>query len=305
MAEQMTIQLSNGGSIPPSPLQFSQKAHQRLIREQHALEPDPFLDEKRALAASMKNAVVREIDRKTAEPIIRRYEWIAVKKPRSAMGKSEYYFGLYFGERLAAVECFGCTAGTRTAESVCGKEHAHLVKVLVRGASAHWAHPNSASFLITQACKLMARKGYHIIVAYSDPLAGEIGTVYQSCGWEYCGTTNSASSGFLWPGKPIAHDPIWGTFKDGTIHDERNIQSSVRCRQFSNRKIGAYHPICSRRERRLQMIDEGFMFVKTNAKGRYVNFYGDPETITTLRAALRWEVLGNGRDLPYPKRSAS
>ena len=104
---------------------------------------------------------------------------------------------------------------------------------------------------------------------------------------------------FIWiplAGKPIPHDPVWGTFKDGKIHDERNIQHSVRCRRFANRKTAAYRIKCSRRERLLQMIDEGFLFVQTHGKGRYVNFYGDRETVTTLRAALRWNVL------PYPKR---
>lgn len=276
--------------IPTSPVRSnSQKAHQRLIREHHALEPDPLIEEKRRLAASLTNATVREITHARAKEIVLRYEWLG------NMGVTDHAFGLYFGEYLAGVVCFGRTAGTKTAESICGKSYAHLVKVLNRGACVHWAHPHSASFLISHACRLMVQKGYHIFVAYSDPAAGEIGTVYQACGWHYCGA-NTHSSGFLWAGKPIPHDPVWGTFKDGKIHDERNIQHSVRCRRFANRKTAAYRIKCSRRERLLQMIDEGFLFVQTHGKGRYVNFYGDRETVTTLRAALRWNVL------PYPKR---
>jgi hypothetical protein len=278
--EQVTNQLPDGGLIPASPLQVSQKAHQRLIREQHALEPDPLIEEKRALAASLRNATVREITHAEAKTVILRYEWLG------NMGVTDYAFGLYFAEHLAGVVCFGRTAGTKTAESVCGEPYAHLVKVLNRGACVHWAHPHSASFLISQACRLMSWKGYHIFVAYSDPAAGEIGTVYQACGWLYCGT-NTHASGFVWPGKPIAQDPTWGTFKDGKIHDERNIQHSVR---------RAYRVECSRREKRLRMIDEGFLFVQTAGKGRYVHFDGDRETVATLRAALRWVVL------PYPKR---
>jgi hypothetical protein len=256
-----------------------------LIRERLALEPDPLLDEKRELASSLRNAWVREIDRETAKAIILQYEWLRT------MGTTDFQFGLYFGEHLAGAVCFGRTSGTKTAESICGK-YAHLVKTLNRGACAHWSHPNSASFLIAHACRLMAQKGYHIFVAYSDPSpsAGEIGTVYQSCGWNYVGTVSSGSSSFVWAGKPVAHDPIWGTFKDGKLHDERNIQHSTR---------RGLRLECSRREKRLRMIEEGFMFLKSQPKHRYVGIYGDRRTKRILRAALRWEVL------PYPKRAQS
>jgi hypothetical protein len=235
---------------------------------------------------------VCEIPYQTAKELIERYEWLGT------MGTTDFQFGLYFGEHLAGAVCFGRTAGTKTAKSVCGEKYAHLVKVLNRGACVHWAHKHSASFLDSTACKQMAKKGYNIFIGYSDPAANEVGTIYQSMGWLYCGTTGRAS-GFIWAGKPIPQDPIWGTFKDGEIHDERNIQHSVRCRQFSDRKTGAYQIKCSRRERKLQMIEEGFLFLQSQPKGRYVGFYGDRETVTTLRAALKWEVL------PYPKRTGA
>jgi hypothetical protein len=233
------------------------------------------------LAASLKNAVVREIDRKTAETIILKYEWLGT------MGTTDFQFGLYCGEHLAAVECFGRTAGTRTPESICGKEYAHLVKTLTRGATVHWAHPHAGSFAISHACRLMAQKGYHICVAYGDPAANEIGSVYQGCGFNYCGTTESKSSNFVWSGKPVAKDPLWGTLKNGKEHDERKISQAIS---------RGYRIECSRRERRLEMIQEGFVFLKSPPKHRYVGFYGDEETVTTLKAALKWETF------PYPKR---
>jgi hypothetical protein len=282
-AEQMTHQSSGHGSNPMTPLQYCDKAHQRLIREQHAQEHDLLIEEKKALAASLKNAVVREIDREAAKQIILKYEWLR------NMGTSDYYFGLYFGEHLAGAVCFGRTAGTKTAESVCGKQYAGLVITLVRGACVHWAHPHSASYLIARACKLMTKKGFHIFVAYSDPEAGEVGTVYQACGWSHCGAAASGSSLFRWPGKRIDKDPIWGTFKDGKLHDERNIHHSIR---------RGYRIECTRRERRERMVKEGFVFVKSQPKGRYISFYGDKKTVATLRAALKWKMS------PYPKRPA-
>ena len=281
MEEQLT-QSTGGGSKPTSSLQYAEKAHQRLIRERHAQEEDLLIEEKKALAASLTNAVVREIDRETAKTIILKYEWLG------NMGTTDYCFGLYFGEHLAGAVCFGRTAGTRTAASICGKRYAHRVKTLNRGACVHWAHPHSASFLTSRACRLMTQKGYYIFVAYSDPSAGEIGTVYQACGWNFCGTV-SGSSSFIWTGKPIAKDPYWGTFKDGKLHDERNIQHSTR---------RGHRLECSRREKRLRMVKEGFLFLKSQPKQRYVGFYGDKKTVATLRAALKWQTF------PYPKRAS-
>jgi hypothetical protein len=239
------------------------------------------MEEKKALAASLKNAVVREIDRETAKQIILKYEWLR------NMGTSDYYFGLYFRDHLAGAVCFGRTAGTKTAESVCGKKYAGLVTTLVRGACVHWAHDHAGSFLDAHACRLMTQKGYNIFVAYADPAAKEIGTIYQSMGWVYCGTVAGRSSSFVWPGKPIAKDPQWGTFKDGQLHDERNIDHAVR---------DGYGIKCTRSEMRQRMVEEGFLFVKSEPKRRYVGFYGDKETVATLRAALKWETF------PYPKR---
>ena len=262
-------------------LQYPPKAHQRLIRERHALEPDPLIEEKRAAAVSLKSAVVQEISKMEAKQIILEYEWLG------NMGTTDFAFGLYCGQHLAGAVCFGSTAGTKTAASICGRDFAHLVKTLNRGACVHWAHPHSASFLISHACRLMARQGFHIFVAYADPAAGEIGTIYQACGWNYCGTA-SGSSSFVWAGKPIAKDPFWGTFKDGKLHDERNIHHAIR---------RGYRIECTRHQKRLQMIKEGFLFLKSQPKHRYVAFCGDRKTVASLKAALKWGTS------PYPKRA--
>jgi hypothetical protein len=265
------------------------KAHQRVIREQHAQEPDPLLEEKMSFAQSFDSASVREIANAEAKAVIRRYEWLG------NMGCTDYSFGLYFGPHLAGVSCFGRTAGTKTAASVCGEQYAHMVKTLCRGTCVHWAHPHSASFLIPRACRLMADKGFHIFIAYSDPDAGEIGTVYQATNWSYCGTTG-ASSSFIWAGKKVVKDTTRGTFKDGQLHDERNIQHITRIQNYGAR--GAYQIKCTRHEMSERMVREGFLFFKSPPKHRYVTFAGGEKLKQELRAALRWDVL------PYPKRES-
>jgi hypothetical protein len=266
------------------PIPVTGKAWQRQIRDKQAALPDPQREEKLALAKSLKNATVREVDYQTAKALIEQYEWLG------NMGTTDVSFGLYFGEHLAGVVCFGRTAGTKSAASVCGQEYAHMVKTLCRGACVWWAHPHSASHLISAACRLMSKRGYHIFVAYSDAEAGEVGTVYQACNWIAVEPTKQGSSMFAWPGKKGKG------FKDGKLRDERNIQHFVRSRRFKGQPIAAYKIKCTRREYRERMLREGFMFFKATPKRRYVGLYGDKRLVRELRAALKWNKVD------YPKR---
>ncbi len=260
------------------------KAHQRVVRERMAEQPGADIAEKRRLAADFKNAVVREISYEEARNLIVANEWLG------NMGTTEFSFGLFFGTHLAGTVCFGRTAGTHVAASICGFEHRHKVATLCRGACCFWADHEvvskgkvhsgaAASYLIARACKLMTKKGYHIFVAYSDPNANEIGTIYQAANWLYCGMTNPAEK-YKTP--------------DGKIHDSRQIQCLTRDRRGGTLKYKR-----TRSQQKQLMIEEGCEFFEGHAKHRYVGLYGDRRTKRILRRALQWE------SLPYPKRQPS
>ena len=247
------------------------KCHQRAIRERMAEQPEPELEEKRRLAADFRNAIVREISYDEARNVILANEWLG------NMGTTEFSFGLFFGEHLAGVACFGRTAGTQVAGSICGAEHAQRVATLCRGACVHWAHPHSASFLINAACREMTKKGYNVFVAYSDPAAGEIGTVYQASNWLYCGTTN-ATEKFRTP--------------SGEVKDARLVSAYSRDRSGGTLKYKR-----TRTEQKQLLKEEGCEFFKDGGrKHRYVGIYGDRRIKRILRRASKWDVL------PYPKR---
>ena len=250
------------------------KCHQRVIREHMAEQPEAEIAEKRKLAADFKNAVVREISYEEAKNLIIAVEYLA------SMGTTEFAYGLFVGDHLAGVVCFGRTAGTNVAASICGPEHKHKVVTLCRGACVHWAHPHSASFLISEACRQMTKKGYNIFVAYSDPAANEIGTVYQAANWLHCGMTNPTER-FRTP--------------DGKLRDARQIHCLTR-----DRRGGELNYKRSRASQKKLLIEQGCEFFKDSGrKLRYVAIYGDRRIKRILRRALRWEVL------PYPKRQAS
>jgi hypothetical protein len=248
------------------------KAHQRIIKEQAALVPEPDEHRKRELASSLANAVVREIDHATAKTIILKYEWL------KNMGTTEFSFGLYFGEYMAGVVCFGRTAGNRVNASVAGEPNAQEVITLCRGACKHWAHEHAASFLISAACRLMGAKGYRIFVAYADPEAGEIGTVYQSANWLYCGMTNPT---------------LKFRTSDGKVKDARLVHAYTR-----DRRGGKLAYRRTRAEQMRMMKEQGYVFFLGGAKHRYVRILGDRRTVRALRKALAWRVL------PYPKRAS-
>jgi hypothetical protein len=250
------------------------KAFQRVIRERMAEQPDPLLSEKMALAADFKNAIVREISLAEARNLIVAQEWLG------SLGSTEHAFGLFVGEYLAGCVCFGSTAGTRVRASVCGSEHADKVTTLTRGCCLHWAHPHSGSFLVSAACREMTKKGFHVVISYADPEAGERGVIFRACNFLYCGMT-SPTEKFRRP--------------DGKVYDARNVHLLTRDRRFGRLRYKR-----TRAEQKRLLIEHGCAFFKnTGRKHRFVGIFGDRRMKRTLRRALRWEVM------EYPKREPS
>jgi hypothetical protein len=291
------------------------KAWQRKIREKEAQkDPRPVV--------GLENAVVVEISYEKGKEIILKYEWL------KNMGTTERSFGLILDGELAGVVCFGKTGGTETAKSVCGEEWAQHVVTLCRGACVHWAHPHSASYLISRACELMASSGRttrsgkvfspsFIFVAYADTDANEIGTVYQSCNWAYTGKTS---------GTTMYRDAT------GKVRDSKLIHSAIRSRRgrsarpdetgrrffirdgkkyyagdtlpdgtvVGGNKLYPYIPLSTRAERKKQLIEQEAVFERGNPKHRYVGVYAPNRRIKrAILQALRWQTF------PYPKRAQS
>jgi len=254
------------------------KAFQRVIRERMAKEPDPLLAEKEALAKDFTNASVREISLADARNLIVANEWLG------NLGSVEHAWGLFFGEYLAGVVCFGSTAGTKVRSSVCGAEHADKVVTLVRGCCLPFADPprissdgrthggSAASFLVSAACREMTKKGYNVFVAYADPQAGEKGVIFRACNFLYCGPT-SPTEKFRRP--------------DGKVYDARNVHLLTRDRRFGRLRYKR-----SRAEQKQLLIEQGCEFFKdTGYKHRFVEIFGDRRLKRILRRALRWNVM--------------
>lgn len=250
------------------------KCHQRIIRETAVPEPDEEI--KRALAQDFSHASVREIDFEAAKPLVMQYEWL------HSMGSGRWFWGLYFGEHLAGVEVFGTSAGTRVTESVAGIENANHVCELVRGTCKPWAHRYSASWFIPRACKLMAEKyEKNIFIAYATDAAGEVGQIYSSLNWIYTGRTQAAQQ-FILDGKIRDSRQVSNLARDGRVHRKGERQKYLR----------------SRAEQKQLLLEQGAVFIPGAPKHRFVNIYGDTQTVKRLHKALKLP------SLPYPKREA-
>ena len=249
-------------SIPRVPPSISPKAWQRIITERH-LEEDP-----RPPLTSTQGCVVETIPRAEAEPFILRYEWLGTMSTNT---RATYGMRAPDGELIGAA-VFGLP-GSAQSRDICGRQHREKAVCLERGACAHYAPPNAASFLISRSVSLAARANeWRIFYAYADPQAGEIGTVYQACNWLYIGQG---------VGRGHRHQ----LRQDWMIPEEGN-------RIIASRSLRARRPkvtISDARER-------GWIPVYRHPKHKYVHFEGTRAERKQLLADLRYQPQ------PYPKR---
>ena len=234
------------------------KAHQRSIRDaEQKKHPRP-------VEANLDGAVVRSISVDEATPFILRYEWLG-----SMSSIPQACYGLFTkANGLTSVTVFGMGGGTQS-HDLCGREHRHKVICLERGANAHWASKNAGSYITAHACRLAcAEHGWEIFYAYSDPRAGEIGTIYQAANWHYIGTTRTAEQ----QGKATQRQH-W-RYPDGTFITSRTMR-----RWFGGAEVARF---------------AGLVPEWQPDRARYVHFE---------RNKKRWRRLLRYNILPYPKRA--
>ena len=257
-------------------------AHQRIIREREAngdSESRLFYDDWQSANLDISNGVVKECSRALAKEIILKYEWLG-----SMPAVVWHTFGIFYDGICAGVVCYSPeyseNLGKQAREQ--GRKCADWSKygfegkmiLLSRGACVHWAHPHSASKLIRQSMKMLPEK-YEVVTATVDPAAGEIGTIYQACGFYYVGSMREGNANVK--ARPLDRD---GWLIEGRIWSSRSIRA----------RVGS-----TRREDILRMFPEA-QFVKQHSKGRYFAFRGSKKVKAQHRTAIAHLLQ------PYPKR---
>ena len=146
---------------------------------------------------SISKSVVRSVSYQTAEKVILEYEWLR-SMPASAM----FQFGIYFGGYCGGVEVFGGYPDENMWKTYKWKPVAIHIH---RGACVHWTPVGTASHLISECLKWFRNNTpYRVFTATVDEEAGEIGTIYQACGFDYIGKYGESGHGrFFVDGKEI------------------------------------------------------------------------------------------------------
>jgi len=245
------------------------KAHQRLIREEKQLSDNGGLFGY-PQNVDIKNCLLKETDYNTAKKIIEDYEWLGT------MGTTQFHYGIYFDGVCAGVVCFGyfqamnTNSGGHPYAPYVGEKYAQQGVQLTRGACIWWAHEHSGSKLIAFGLREMANKGYKYVIAFSDPEAGEIGTLYQATNWYFIGTS------------PTVHYDIY--YKNGNLfkndrdfYKEYGYTGLIKMNEFIKDKP---HLVIKQR----------------NPKARYIKLIGSKNENKEMFATLK------GKILPYPKR---
>jgi len=236
------------------------KCHQRLIRERQALtEPRPVVP--------LEECTVQPVSKEQAEQVVLRYEWLGTMNAGPVA-----LYGLVAHGEILGVACFGTPHGNNSTK-ICTGDWPTIA--LERGACVHYAHPHAASFLIPRACKMMHDDfGYKVFCAYSDPEAGEIGTVYQACNWLYLGQSPGRSS----------KTRAFGTYlPTGKQYNSRQLRSMA--------KKGAIQSPWNKLR-----TDPDWSFRNKPDSHKYVHFVGTKRERREMRESLRYQVMH------YPKR---
>jgi hypothetical protein len=202
-------------------------------------------------------ATVRPIPLSEAKAIIERHEWLGTMP-----AVATHAFGLFFGERLGGVVAYGPeyteNIGVWERYGFAGK-----IIALLRGVSLPWTHPHSASKLIRRSMALLPAR-FKVITATCCAAAGEVGTVYQACGFDYVGQMHGGGRALIY----------WR----GGIISERTAK----------RRFGT--------EGRKRLAALGIRSHLVPRRSRYFAFRGSGREQAALRASVAHRLM------PYPKR---
>jgi hypothetical protein len=177
-----------------------------------------------------------------------------------------FAFGLFKGDALAGVVCYGKPSSSPLRRGICGPENEGYVWELTRLVLVDNAK-NEASMLVGRSLKMLAKPA--IIVSFADTAEGHAGTVYQAANFIYTGLSAKRTDWTV-AGMEGKHGQ--------TIADEFRGKPGRRV-DHMRAKYG-----------------DAFTLEPRSRKHRYIYFLGDKRQRAAFMAALRYKVA------PYPKQ---
>lgn len=241
------------------------QAWQYRVRQKYAQEEskDPYWE---GFDISIKSSIVKEISYNDAKQVIDRYEWLGCM-PVCV----KHCFGIFFPHKtemkwlLGGVTVFSSEYAENT--GVWDKYgFGGKIILLARGVCVHFCPKNTNSHLIMESIKKLPTQ-YEVITCTVDNLAGEVGTIYQSCNFIYVGAMRKNKT-------------RTGCVINGKLYGSRTLRQMFGTQD--KQKILEIHPNAK--------------FIKQKSKGRYFYFRCNKKAKRQYMKAIEHLIK------PYPKR---
>lgn len=127
---------------------------------------------------ALENYIIKQISYTKAMDVIVREHYLHRKAPCSIA------FGLFLGDLLKGVVCYGTPSSAPLRKGIAGTENALNVIELTRLWVCDSVPRNGESFLIGGTVR---KAGKEIVVSFAEIQQGHVGTVYQATNWIYTG----------------------------------------------------------------------------------------------------------------------
>jgi hypothetical protein len=128
--------------------------------------------------SSLKEYAIRRIAYQTAMEIVIKNHYLHRKAPCSIA------FGLFHGETVKGVICYGTPSSAPLRSGLAGPQHAFNVVELTRLWVCDSVPKNGESFLIGRTLR---HAGKEFVVSFAEISQGHVGVVYQATNWIYTG----------------------------------------------------------------------------------------------------------------------
>lgn len=258
-------------------------AHQKIIRDD--IKSSTILPKK---TSQINNLEIKDIPKEKAMEIILKYEWLGT------IGKPRHCYGAFDNNDFIGCVCYGVLNAPQGYKNFVGKKYSQKGKgiQLIRGACVYWAHPHTASKLISESLKLINKLNYKYVVAFSDPEAGEIGTVYQATNWHYTGETIPSLNLYFGNKKILSSQDIYRYIKPNgrglnEILSSGDIEKHIN---HNSPKVGRL------KVNELIKGKDKLILKKHLPKHRYVYLCGTKKEKKEMMSILKNKIK------PYPKR---
>lgn len=225
---------------------------------------------------------------------IKRHEWLG-----NISQYTTHWFSACYKDKLAGAMLFNVP---NAFSKMLGDNTPQLERLISRGACISWSPKNLASNFLMWCIRWMAKNTrYRLFTAYADPIAKELGTIYQACNFYYLGQNSGTDRRYINPytGKLVSDR----FFRQRTAYKKYAKELDIEWDSSWCTKTGmAWGNIPDEVEESLRKMSkrkqEESQYIDVPKKHKYAYVLGANKKETDM---LRKKFLSKNKVLAYPK----